>query len=146
MPCDDNHDGCYQQGGEMEIKMQNSARFHVKKQTLLAIAGSVWLVAGFNVTSMGILAYLSLPSLKIIYLILSMTVFGIFGVMFYNMSMKHTKRILAYEQPTQPFWHFFDLKSYLIMVVMMSDGIWLRASGKVPTYFIVFFTQASGSP
>lgn len=106
MPCDDNHDGCYQQGGEMEIKMQNSARFHVKKQTLLAIAGSVWLVAGFNVTRMGILAYLSLPSLKIIYLILSMTVFGIFGVMFYNMSMKHTKRILAYEQPTQPFWHF----------------------------------------
>ena len=32
-------------------------RFHVKKRTLLLIAGIVWLIAGFNVARLGILSY-----------------------------------------------------------------------------------------
>ena len=35
-----------------------------------------------------------------------------------RMSKKHTKRILGYEGD-RPFWHFFDLKAYLIMAFMM---------------------------
>ena len=41
---------------------------------------------------------------------------------------KHTKRILGYESH-RPFWHFFDLKAYLIMTCMMSGGIGFRAAG-----------------
>lgn len=124
--------------------MKKRPRFHVKKQTLLAIAGSIWLLAGFNVTRMGITAYRSLPEFKIMHLVLSIVVFGIFGVMFYSMSIKHTKRIKTYEDPTRPFWHFFDKKSYLIMAFMMSGGIWLRTSGLVPVYFIAFFYTGLG--
>ena len=32
-------------------------RFHVKKRTLLLIAGIVWLIARFNVARLGILSY-----------------------------------------------------------------------------------------
>ena len=32
-------------------------RFHVKKRTLLLIAGIVWLIDGFNVARLGILSY-----------------------------------------------------------------------------------------
>lgn len=39
---------------------------------------------------------------------------------------------------------FFDLKSYLIMVFMMSMGIGLRASGKIPEFFIGFFYTGLG--
>ena len=31
--------------------------FHVKKRTLLLIAGIVWLIAGFNVARLGVLSY-----------------------------------------------------------------------------------------
>ena len=37
-----------------------------------------------------------------------------------RMSKKHTKRILGYEGD-RPFWHFFDLKAYLIMACMMGE-------------------------
>lgn len=55
-----------------------------------------------------------------------------------RMSKKHTKRILGYEGD-RPFWHFFDLKAYLMMACMMGGGIVLRAAGIFPDTFIAFF-------
>ena len=74
-------------------------RFHVKKRTLLLIAGIVWLIAGFNVARLGILSY------RVIDRKFSVVVLFMFGMMFYKMSKKHTKRILGYESH-RPFWHF----------------------------------------
>ena len=105
-------------------------RFHVKKRTLLLIAGIVWLIAGFNVAK----GYLYL---------FSVVVFFLFGMMFYKMSKKHTKRILGYESH-RPFWHFFDLKAYLIMTCMMSGGIGFRAAGIFPDIFVAFFYSGLG--
>ncbi len=114
----------------------------VKKRTLLLIAGLVWLIAGFNVTRLGILSYGRVDKTLYLY-IFTILIFTIFGRMFFKMSEKHTKRILAYEEKRQ-FWNFFDLKSYLIMVFMMSMGIGLRASGIVPEFFIAFFYTGLG--
>ena len=62
----------------------------------------------------------------------------IFGMMFFKMSKKHTKRILGYEA-IHPFWHFFDLKAYMIMACMMGGGSGFRAAGIFQDIFIVFF-------
>ncbi len=118
--------------------------FHVKKRTLLAIAGCIWLAAGFNVARMGILSYCEVKEVTFKYIILSLAVFIVFGLMFYRMSIKHNKRILGYKHETKPFWHFFDAKSYLIMAFMMGGGIWLRASGLVPAVFIAVFYTGLG--
>ena len=114
----------------------------VKKRTLLLIAGIVWLIAGFNVARLGILSFGLVEKLWYLYGF-SILIFIIFGTMFYKMSEKHTKRILAYEEK-RPFWNFFDLKSYLIMAFMMTMGIGLRASGKIPDFFIAFFYTGLG--
>ena len=114
----------------------------VKKRTLLLIAGLVWLIAGFNVTRLGILSYGRVDKTLYLY-IFTILIFTIFGRMFFKMSEKHTKRILAYKEK-RPFWNFFDLKSYLIMVFMMTMGIGLRASGMVPEFFIAFFYTGLG--
>lgn len=37
--------------------MKKHSVFHVKKRTLLAVAGCVWLIAGGNVARLGILSY-----------------------------------------------------------------------------------------
>ena len=118
--------------------------FHVKKRTLLAIAGSVWLIAGFNVARLGILSYLQVDPVAPILIPASIATFCVFGFMFYKMSVRHGKRIRGYEQPTKPVWHFFDLKSYLIMAFMMGGGIWLRSSGLVPAAFIASFYTGLG--
>lgn len=124
--------------------MQKRPFLHVKKRTLLAIAGCVWLIAGINVARLGILSYGKLPQIKIIHILLSLAVFCAFGLMFFKMSIKHTKRIKGYEEEFRPVWHFFDLKAYIIMAVMMGGGIWLRSSGLVPDKFIAVFYTGLG--
>ena len=44
----------------------------------------------------------------------------------------------------RPFWHFFDLKAYLIMTCMMSGGIGFRAAGLFPENFVAFFYSGLG--
>ena len=60
------------------------------------------------------------------------------------MSMKHTRRIKSYKEEFRPVWHFFDLRGYIIMAVMMGGGIWLRSSGLVPDVFIAVFYTGLG--
>lgn len=122
----------------------NRPFYHVKKRALLAIAGCVWLAAGFNVARLGVLSYIELDGFSIVHILLSIVVFCVFGFMFYRMSVRHTKRIRSYPQETRPVWNFFDLKSYLIMAFMMSGGIWLRNSGLAPDVFIAVFYTGLG--
>lgn len=114
----------------------------VRKRTLLLIAGIVWMIAGFNVARLGVMSYLTIERRWYLYL-LSGLVFLLFGSMFFRMSQKHTKRILGYED-YRPFWHFFDLKAYLIMTCMMSVGIGFRAAGIFPEIFVAFFYSGLG--
>ena len=74
---------------------------------------------------------------------MSLFVFLLFGFMFFQMSKKHTNRILGYEA-YRPFWHFFDFKAYVIMTCMMSGGIGFRAAGIFPEKFIAFFYSGLG--
>ena len=117
-------------------------RFSVKKRTLLLIAGIVWLIAGFNVARLGVLSYKLIDRTWYLYL-LSLLVFLLFGAMFFKMSQKHTRRILGYED-YRPFWHFFDIKAYLIMACMMGGGIGFRAAGIFPDIFVAFFYSGLG--
>ncbi len=114
----------------------------VRKRTLLLIAGIVWMIAGFNVARLGVMSYLNIERRWYLYL-LSGLVFLLFGSMFFRMSQKHTKRILDYED-YRPFWHFFDLKAYLIMTCMMSVGIGFRAAGIFSEIFVAFFYSGLG--
>lgn len=117
-------------------------RFFVKEKSLLLIAGIVWLMAGFNVARLGVLSYLQIERQWYLYL-LSMLVFFLFGRMFFKMSKKHTKRIIAYEE-YRPFWHFFDKKAYIMMACMMGGGIGLCAAGAFPDTFAAFFYSGLG--
>ena len=117
----------------------------MKKRTLLAVAGCVWLIAGFNVARLAVLAYIQLQQIDILYILLSVLVFCAFGFMFLKMSMKHTRRIKGYHEEYKPVWNFFDIKAYIIMAVLMGGGIWLRYSGLVPDVFIAVFYTGLGS-
>lgn len=124
--------------------MGKQSFFYVKKRTLLSIAGCVWMAAGFNVARLGILSYQNILPISVVHILLSVVVFAAFGMMFYKMTIKHTKRIKGYEEEFRPVWHFFDIKSYCIMAFMMGGGIWLRSSGLAPDVFIAVFYTGLG--
>lgn len=114
----------------------------VKKQYLLLIACLVWSIAGANIVRIGFEAYGRY--LTVFNIFLSAVVFAIFQFfIFGRLVKKHTKRINAYKE-RQWFIKFFDMKSFIIMAVMMTGGIWLRVSGVAPERFITVFYSGLG--
>lgn len=115
----------------------------VKKNTLLLIAALVWTAAGWNVARIGILTYPRYLSITNIFL--SILVFCIFQkFIFGRLVEKHTKRITEYQEDYKYFWNFFDLKAFILMAIMMSGGIFLRAARLVPERFIAVFYSGLG--
>lgn len=119
--------------------------FQVKKQNLLIIAALVWVAAGANILHIGLEAYAE-GYVTTLNEVLSVAVGLVFWFStFYKLTKKHTQRITNYEEQHQYFWHFFDLKSFIIMAIMMTGGIALRVSGIAPSVFIAIFYTGLGS-
>lgn len=115
----------------------------VKRNTLLLIAALVWSAAGFNILRIGLLA--CPPYRTIVNYLLSAVVFTVFPIfIFGRLVNKHTARISAYEEE-HFFLKFFNVKSFIIMAVMMTGGIWLWSSGVAPDWFISFFYSGLGT-
>lgn len=116
----------------------------VKNTTLLLIACLVWSAAGFNILRIGIIEYP--PYLSIINFLLSAAVFTVFQIfIFGRLVKKHTKRIDGYGDQKQLFLKFFDVKSFIIMAVMMTGGILLRSLHLAPPVFIAVFYTGLGA-
>ena len=116
----------------------------LKKRWLILIAGLVWFAAGVNIFRLGIQAYLSIE-FSFWWILASLAILGLFGQGFYKMTKKNIKRIRSFEEEKKYFWHFFNLKSYIIMAFFITVGITLRASGWVPDWFIAFFYAGIGA-
>ena len=121
----------------------NRKVYEVPRRVLLIIAGIIWMIAGFNVVRLGIISY-KLIEMKWYLPVLSVIIFVLFGMMFYKMTQKHSKRIMNYAEAYRPVWNFFDIKSYIIMAVMMGGGIGLRNAGVFPDVFVAFFYTGLG--
>lgn len=118
--------------------------FKVKKNTLLLLAAVVWSVAGFNILRLGIIAYT--PFVRLINFVLSLLVFSVFQkFIFGKLVTKHTKRIYEYKEERKLFLCFFDIKSFIIMAVMMTGGILIRSYGLAPERFIAVFYTGLGA-
>lgn len=116
----------------------------IKNKYLLLIAAIVWLIAGFNVLKIGVETYLNYVT--VINLLLSLVVFLVFWIMvFSKLVKKHTLRISSYESEKQWFYLFFDLKSFIIMAIMMTMGIVIRYYALLPDVFIAVFYTGLGS-
>lgn len=117
----------------------------VKRNTLLLIACFVWGIAGFNILRIGVMAYPAYCS--VLNFLLSILVFAVFQkFVFGKLVKKHTARITSYQIEERHFFlRFFDKKAFIIMAVMMTGGIALRASGLAPERFIAVFYTGLGA-
>lgn len=117
----------------------------VDKINLLAIAALVWTVVGVNILRIGLESY-AVGHVSVLNVVLSVVVGSVFWFfVFSRLTAKHTKRIVGSEERRQYFWKFFDLRSFVIMAVMMTGGILIRTLSLAPTVFIAVFYTGLGT-
>ena len=124
------------------------SRFRMKKQPLIAVAGVVWLLAGLNVAILGVRAAIDMRGVAAIILIAlvggAIAVFSAFHSLFSKLVKKNAQRIAGLEGERHLVFRFFDRRSYIMMALMMSFGIGMRAAGLFPEWFIAFFYTGLG--
>ena len=109
----------------------------IPKNRLLLIAGIIWCVAGAMVSRIGLTQRILYPLAVVVFLIFYFLIFS-------RLVVKHTKRIRERPEQRLPFWNFFDTSSYIVMVVMMAGGMWLRLAHIIPNWMIAFFYSGLG--
>jgi hypothetical protein len=114
----------------------------IPTKILLLVAAAVWLIAGTAVVSVGVDASEAGWTLQMFGSFA--VVFAVFVIMFLMISRKHAKRILAYTDEMRFIGNFFDIPSYIIMVIMIGLGVTQRVSGLFPDSIIAFFYSGLG--
>jgi hypothetical protein len=120
-------------------------KLSINKNYLILIAGLVWVLAGSMVMRIGLPLFLKLTPKNKWLPLLGIIVFLVFYIfIFSKLVNKHVTRIKNSPTEKMPFWYFFDLSSYIIMLVMMSGGLVLRVEHLIPENFIAFFYSGLG--
>lgn len=119
----------------------------VSKHYLLLVAALVWTFAGGMLLYRGFTINHPLPShWKIEFFCCTIAGLLFFMLLFNRISAKHVLRIkkLPIENPV--IFSFFNLKSYLMMFLMISMGITLRKTGIISPEYLSFMYVTMGIP
>ena len=118
-------------------------KYGVNKQILLITAGAVWITAGINILRIGIITWLNNSQDWMFKIGEATVVFLLFFVLiFKRLYYKHTRRIDEKKKTRNCPFSFFDVKSWIIMIFMISLGITIRSFHLLPDSFIsVFYTE-----
>lgn len=119
----------------------------VPKRYLMFLAAFVWTFAG------GMLLYKGSVFLRQSggHLWLKLIISAFAGILFYlgmfsKISLKHARRIINLKPEKPCLFSFFNVKSYILMSVMISMGIFLRTSGLVPVAYLSVLYVTMGIP
>jgi hypothetical protein len=119
----------------------------IPKRYLLFVAAMLWTFAGTMLFWRGFSMLFQFPRL------LWVKIGGCFtgGIVFYltmfsKISFKHTQRILTMAVEKPFVLAFFNGRSYLMMALMISMGITLRATGIVPVEYLSLLYVTMGVP
>ena len=119
----------------------------ISRRSLVFIAALVWTLAGGMLLTRGILMMEIDPDFLLIRIAISLiggTVFYLF--LFSKISDKHVNRILHLEIERPCAFSFFNFRSYLMMTLMISLGIFLRKSGIVSPFYLSVLYVTMGIP
>lgn len=117
------------------------------KRQLLFTAAIAWTFAG------GVLLYkgFSLIDSTTTYLGFKIGASIIGGALFYwllfaKLSLKHTNRIVKLTLDKPCMFSFFNVRSYLLMTIMITSGIVLRKFGVIPPQYLLMVYITMGIP
>lgn len=112
-------------------------KYGVNKQILLITAGTVWIIAGANILRIGIVTWLNSSQEWMFKIGEATVVFLLFFILiFRRLYYKHTRRIEEKKETRNCPFSFFDVKSWIVMIFMISLGITIRSLRLLPDSFI----------
>lgn len=116
------------------------------KHHLLLIAASAWLCAGSMLLWRSVSYFEPIPGWQWLLVVAFLGGLLFFKGMFLRISNKHILRIREMKNDRPCLFSFFNLRSYGIMVVMISGGGGLRASHLVSLPYLSLFYLFMGIP
>jgi hypothetical protein len=119
----------------------------VNKRCLLFIAAAAWTFAGGMLLFKGF-SFMNNISNNLWIKILSGIIGGLlfYFILFSKISRKHVSRIFSFKDEKNSVFSFFSVKSYFLMIVMISAGITLRKTGIVPPDYLSIVYITMGIP
>jgi len=118
----------------------------IPKRYLLFVAAFAWTFAGSMLLTRGIFMVIKVHHYILISLFSAISGLIFYRFMFSKISLKHIKRIIQMEMEKPFVLSFFSIKSYIMMIVMISSGILLRKSGILPLEYMSFIYITMGIP
>ena len=118
----------------------------IPKRHLLLVATTVWLFAGGFLLFRGIRM---LPEMPYLWLKIPLAILAglvLFHLLFLRVSLKHITRIRSLEILRPCIFSFFDWKSYLLMVIMITFGVLVRKTGLIDQQWISLFFITMSTP
>ena len=131
----------------VNVKILTLLKPSVPKRLLLFIAAALWTFAGSMLMFKG---YKMLDTTtRSLGLKLLIALAG--GILFYlklfsKLSLKHTLRILKMKEAYPCAFSFFNFRSYLVMIFMISMGITLRTTGWIPLPYLAYLYMMMSVP
>lgn len=117
------------------------------KRHLLFYAAAVWTFAGAVLLYKGISLLHGDDPFQIIELAASIVCGVLFYLlMFMKLSLKHAKRIMALKSEKPCAFAFFNVRSYILMAIMITSGILLRVFGVIPQQYLLLVYITMGIP
>ena len=132
---------------EYQMKLIQLLKPNTSRRNLLFIAAFVWTFAGGMLLTRGIL----MMGIDNEFLLTRVGLSIVGGALFYmilfsRISKKHVLRIIHLTNDRPCIFSFFNLRSYLMMIFMISFGVFLRKSGIVPPFYLSILYVTMGIP
>jgi hypothetical protein len=119
----------------------------IPKRYLLLVAALVWTFAGGMLLFKGIALFFKYPELLVLKISISVIGGGLFYLLLFSkISNKHIKRILNIEIDSPCFFSFFNVRSYVLMTIMIGSGILLKKFGVISPEYLSIIDVTMGMP
>ena len=129
------------------MKLIQILKLGTSKRNLLYIAAIVWTFAGGMLFTRGIFMMGIDNDFLLTRIGLSLVGGALFYViLFSRISKKHVLRIIHLTNDRPCIFSFFNLRSYMMMIFMISFGIFLRKYGIVPPFYLSILYVTMGIP
>jgi hypothetical protein len=119
----------------------------VSRRILLFIAALVWTFAGGMLLTKGVMMMGIQTDFFFVRIIVSLIGGSLFyAILFSKISNKHIARIIRLKNDRPCMFSFFNFRSYLMMTLMISMGVFLRKSGVVEPFYLSVLYVTMGIP
>ncbi len=117
------------------------------RRNLLFIAALVWTFAGVMLITKGIVMMGIQTDFLLVRTMASLIGGAVFyTILFSKISNKHIARIIFLKNDRPCIFSFFNFRSYLMMLLMISMGVFLRKSGFVSPFYLSILYVTMGIP